>query len=109
MWINIISLSNEELKMKASDELLFKYLLRLKEKDTLSRTKLNYSFSKTYPETERTRTLRNALVKKLINEKIVLNSNKPGRSATLYSISEKGLEFLTKHEIEEMKKEKKNE
>jgi hypothetical protein len=80
--------------MKASDELLLKYLLRLANKEFLSKTDLNYSLSKSYPETERTRVLRSALIKKLISEKIDLKTNKVGRSTTLYSISVKGREFL---------------
>lgn len=80
--------------MKASNDLLLKYLLRLENKTFLSKTDLNYGLSKSYPETERTRVLRGALVKKLINEKIDLKTNKVGRSTTLYSISEKGKSLL---------------
>jgi hypothetical protein len=80
--------------MKASNDLLLKYLLRLENKEFLSRTDLNYGLSKSYPETERTRVLRGALVKKLIIEKIDFKTNKAGRSTTLYSISEKGRALL---------------
>ncbi len=83
--------------MKASNELLLKYLLRLESKDFLSKTELNYGLSKTYPQTERIRVLRGALLKKMILEKIDLQTNKVGRSTTLYSSSAKGKNFLKEH------------
>lgn len=83
--------------MKASNELLLKYLLRLENKLFLSKTELNYGLSKKYPETERVRILRGALLKKMILEKTDSKTNKVGRSTTLYSISTKGKNFLREH------------
>lgn len=83
--------------MKMQNELLLKYLMRLADKEILSKTELNYNLAKAFPASERIRVLRNALIKKLIIEKSNLTTNKVGRSTTLYSISPKGREFLEKH------------
>lgn len=80
--------------MNIKNELLIKYLLRLSRQPQLSRTELNYGLSKNYPELEREKTLRKALLNKFIKAQPSLSDRKVGRSTTYYLILDKGVEFL---------------
>ena len=85
------------------NELLCRYLTRLKDKSPLKKMDLNYNITRLFPDNERQQVIRKAILKGFIKETYINLHNAKGRPITLYSITPKGEELLSAYTSKEKK------